>query len=547
MIQDLKRIIEQVSRDKGIERDVLISTLEEAMRSAARKKFGHDLDLEVAYNDEFGEIEAFQFKEVVDEVTDSLLEISLDEGRELDPDCEIGDSLGIKLDTDTFGRIAAQSAKQVIIQKMKDAEREMIYEDYKDRIGEVINGIVQRLDRGGITVNLGRAEAVVPYREQVPRETYRRGDRIRALVLDVNRESRGPQIILSRTHPDFLANLFSSEVPEIAEGIVTIMAAVREPGSRAKIAVTSKDPDIDPVGACVGMKGSRVQSVVQELRGEKIDIIEYNPDPARYVVNALAPAVISKVVIDQTNRLMEVIVPDDQLSLAIGKRGQNVRLASKLAEWRIDVKSEAKYQKSLKDGYDSLLALPGVGDSTADNLYEAGFAAAEDLAGAQVEELVALPGLSQQKAVKFIEAAKVYEGERKVREAAAKEEEAVAREKEAAEKKEEAAAKKEEAAAKEKEAAAKEEEAALKEGYGSLLALPGVGGSTADNLSEAGFASAEDLAGAQVEELVALPGLSQQKAVKLIEAAKSYAAEQKEKEAAAKDEEAGEPEETTAE
>ena len=547
MIQDLKRIIEQVSRDKGIERDVLISTLEEAMRSAARKKFGHDLDLEVAYNDEFGEIEAFQFKEVVEEVTDSLLEISLDEGRELDPDCEIGDSLGIKLDTDTFGRIAAQSAKQVIIQKMKDAEREMIYEDYKDRIGEVINGIVQRLDRGGITVNLGRAEAVVPYREQVPRETYRRGDRIRALVLDVNRESRGPQIILSRTHPDFLANLFSSEVPEIAEGIVTIMAAVREPGSRAKIAVTSKDPDIDPVGACVGMKGSRVQSVVQELRGEKIDIIEYNPDPARYVVNALAPAVISKVVIDQTNRLMEVIVPDDQLSLAIGKRGQNVRLASKLAEWRIDVKSEAKYQKSLKDGYDSLLALPGVGDSTADNLYEAGFAAAEDLAGAQVEELVALPGLSQQKAVKFIEAAKVYEGERKVREAAAKEEEAVAREKEAAAKKEEAAAKKEEAAAKEEEAAAKEEEAALKEGYDSLLALPGVGGSTADNLYEAGFASAEDLAGAQVEELVALPGLSQQKAVKLIEAAKSYAAEQKEKEAAAKDEEAGEPEETTAE
>ncbi|MFA9612651.1 MAG: transcription termination factor NusA [Deltaproteobacteria bacterium] len=547
MIQDLKRIIEQVSRDKGIERDVLISTLEEAMRSAARKKFGHDLDLEVAYNDEFGEIEAFQFKEVVAEVTESLLEISLDEGRELDPDCELGDSLGIKLDTDTFGRIAAQSAKQVIIQKMKDAEREMIYEDYKDRIGEVINGIVQRLDRGGITVNLGRAEAVVPYREQVPRETYRRGDRIRALVLDVNRESRGPQIILSRTHPDFLANLFSSEVPEIAEGIVTIMAAVREPGSRAKIAVTSKDPDIDPVGACVGMKGSRVQSVVQELRGEKIDIIEYNPDPARYVVNALSPAVISKVVIDQTNRLMEVIVPDDQLSLAIGKRGQNVRLASKLAEWRIDVKSEAKYQKSLKDGYDSLMALPGVGDSTADNLYEAGFASAEDLAGAQVEELVALPGLSQQKAVKFIEAAKVYEGERKVREAVAKKEEAVAREKEAAAKKEEAAAKKEEAAAKEKEAAAKDEEAALKDGYDSLMALPGVGDSTADNLYEAGFASAEDLAGAQVEELVALPGLSQQKAVKLIEAAKSYEAAAKEEEAAAKDEEAGEPEETVAE
>jgi N utilization substance protein A len=419
MIQDLKRLIEQVSRDKGIEREVLISTLEEAMRSAARKKFGHDLDLEVAYNDEFGEIEAFQFKEVVAKVEDPVLEISFDEGRRLDPECEIGDSLGIKLDTDAFGRIAAQSAKQVIIQKMKDAEREMIFEDYKDRRGEIINGIVQRLDKGGITVNLGRAEAVIPYREQVPRETYRRGDRIRALVLEVNRETRGPQIILSRTHPDFLIKLFTLEVPEIAEAIVTIMGAAREPGSRAKIAVTSKDPDIDPVGACVGMKGSRVQSVVQELRGEKIDIIEYNPDPARYVCNGLAPAVISKVVIDQANRLMEVIVPDDQLSLAIGKRGQNVRLASKLTEWRIDVKSESKYQKSLKEGYESLLALPGVGDATADTLYEAGFSSAEELASGSVEELVTIPGISQQKASKFIDAAKEYLVEQEVAQAEA--------------------------------------------------------------------------------------------------------------------------------
>ncbi len=419
MIPDLKRLIEQVSRDKGIDREVLISTLEEAMRSAARKKFGHDLDLEVAYNEEYGEIEAFQFKEVVDEVAEPLLEISLDEGRELDPECEVGDSLGMKLDTDTFGRIAAQSAKQVIIQKMKDAEREIIYEDYKDRRGEIINGIVQRIDKGGITVNLGRAEAVIPYREQVPRETYRRGDRIRAYVLEVNRESRGPQIILSRTHPDFLTKLFTIEVPEIAEGIVTIMGATREPGSRAKIAVTSKDPDIDPVGACVGMKGSRVQSVVQELRGEKIDIIDYNPDPAKFVCNALAPAVISKVVIDQTNRLMEVIVPDDQLSLAIGKRGQNVRLASKLAEWRIDVKSETKYQKSLKEGYESLLALPGIGDATAEHLYEAGFASAEELASGQAEELVVIQGISQQKAEKFIDAAKSYVVEQEKAEAEA--------------------------------------------------------------------------------------------------------------------------------
>ena len=350
-----------------------------------------------------------------------LLEISLDEGRKLDPECEPGDSLGIKLDTDTFGRIAAQSAKQVIIQKMKDAEREMIYEDYKDRRGEIINGIVQRLDKGGITVNLGRAEAVIPYREQVPRETYRRGDRIRAYVFEVNRESRGPQIVLSRTHPDFITKLFTLEVPEIAEGIVSIMGATREPGSRAKIAVTSKDPDIDPVGACVGMKGSRVQSVVQELRGEKIDIIEYNPDPAKFVCNALAPAVISKVVIDQRNRTMEVIVPDDQLSLAIGKRGQNVRLASRLSEWRIDVKSESKYQKSLKEGYETLLALPGVGDATAENLYEAGFASAEELAGAQAEELVVIQGVSQNKATKFIEAAKNFMTEREEAKAAEKE------------------------------------------------------------------------------------------------------------------------------
>ncbi|MBW1982248.1 MAG: transcription termination/antitermination protein NusA [Deltaproteobacteria bacterium] len=421
MIPDLKRLIDQVSRDKGIDRQVLIATLEEAIRSAAKKKFGQELDLEVAYNDEYGEIEAFQFKDVVKKVTDPETQISLEEAKKLDPECEVGDSLGIKIDTNTFGRIAAQSAKQVIIQKMKDAEREIIYEDYKDRRGDIVNGIVQRLDKGGIIVNLGRADAVLPYREQVPRETYRQGDRIRAYVLEVNREARGPQIVLSRTHPNFLIDLFAMEVPEIAEGIVTIMAAAREPGSRAKIAVVSKDPDIDPVGACVGMKGSRVQSVVQELRGEKIDIIEYSIDPAKYVCNALAPAVISKVIIDQANRSMEVIVPDDQLSLAIGKRGQNVRLASRLTEWRIDVKSESKYQKSLREGYESLLELPGIGEATADHLYEAGFVSAEELSSADIEELVAIQGISQQKAERFIEAAKAYAKEHE--EATAKSEE----------------------------------------------------------------------------------------------------------------------------
>lgn len=428
MIPDLKRLIDQVSRDKGIDRQVLIATLEEAIRSAARKKLGQDLDLEVAYNDEYGEIEAFQFKKVVAQIENPAQEICLAEGRKLDPDCEVGDSLGIKIETGTFGRIAAQSAKQVIIQKMKDAEREIIFHDYKDRRGEIVHGIVQRFDKGGITVNLGRAEGILPYREQVPRENYRQGDRIRAYVLEVNKEARGPQIILSRTHPNFLIKLFSLEVPEIAEGIVTIMGAAREPGSRAKIAVVSKDADIDPVGACVGMKGSRVQSVVQELRGEKIDIIEYGVDPAKYVCKALAPAVISKVIIDQGKRSMEVIVPDDQLSLAIGKRGQNVRLGSKLTGWHIDVKSESKYQKSIREGFQSLLALPGIGEATADHLYEAGFASADELASAQIEELVAIPGISQQKAGNFIQAAKDYLAARQDRGAGVEQEEAKAEE-----------------------------------------------------------------------------------------------------------------------
>ncbi|MGD8702976.1 MAG: transcription termination factor NusA, partial [Desulfosarcina sp.] len=332
-IADIKRVVEQVSRDKGIDVEILIRALEEALRSAARKKYGSKVDIEAQYSPDTGEIEVFQFKEVVAAVTEPDLQIDLAEGRKLDPDCEIGDSLGTKMDTSTFGRIAAQSAKQVIIQKMKDAERDAVYSSYIDRKGEVINGIVQRVDRGNIIVNLGATEAILPTREQIPRENYRRGDRIRALILDVLYDTRGPQVVLSRTHPDLLINLFKTEVPEISEGIVEIKGAAREPGARAKFAVSSHDSDIDPVGACVGMKGSRVQNVVQELRGEKIDIITWHVDAAKYVCNALAPAEISRVIIDEENQAMEVIVPDEFLSVAIGKRGQNVRLASKLTGW----------------------------------------------------------------------------------------------------------------------------------------------------------------------------------------------------------------------
>ncbi len=407
-IADIKRVVEQVSRDKGIDREVLIKALKEAMGSAARKKFGSKIDIEVQYNEETGEIEVFQFKDVTDVVTEPEVQLSLEEGRKLDPECEIGDSLGTKMDTSTFGRIAAQSAKQVIIQKMKDAERDVVYSSFIDRKGEIINGIVQRFDRNDIIVNLGQTEGILPSREQVPRETYRRGDRIRAYIMDVLYDTRGPQIVLSRTHPNFLINLFKTEVPEISEGIVTIMGAAREPGIRAKFAVTSNDSDIDPVGACVGMKGSRVQNVVQELRGEKIDIIAWHIDPAKCVCNALAPAEISRVIIDEEHQSMEVIVPDEFLSIAIGKKGQNVRLASKLTKWHLDVISESRYSENMKDGYDSLVSLPGIGISLADALYEKGFYSAEELSNALIADLIQIRGIGEEKATKLIETAKNY-------------------------------------------------------------------------------------------------------------------------------------------
>jgi len=405
-ISDIKRVVEQVSRDKGIDREVLIKALEEALRSAARKKYGNKMDIEVQYNEESGEIEVFQFKEVAEVVTEPEIEISLPEGRKLDPECEVGDSLGTKMDTSTFGRIAAQSAKQVIIQKMKDAEKDAVYASFIDRKGEILNGIVQRIDRGDIIVNLGQTDGVLPVREQVPRESYRRGDRIRAYILDVLHEARGPQIVLSRTHPNFLMDLFRTEVPEISESIVNIMGVSREPGVRAKIAVASNNSDIDPVGACVGMKGSRVQNVVQELRGEKIDIIPWHIDPAKFVCNSLAPAEISRVIIDEANNSMEVIVPDEFLSIAIGKKGQNVRLASKLTGWHLDVKSETRYNQAMQTGYDSLVSLPGVGIGLADALYESGFYSADEIASAALDDLTQIRGIGEEKAVKLLEAAK---------------------------------------------------------------------------------------------------------------------------------------------
>ncbi len=412
MLSDLKRIIDQISRDKGIDRELLVEALEEAVISAARKSFGSRRDLEARYNDELGEVELFQFRTVVDKVKDEQTEISLEEAKMFDPEVQLHDDIGTKMENvSDLGRIAAQSAKQVIIQKMKDAERDVVYDLYKDRKGEVINGIVQRFERGNIIVNLGRTDAILPVNEQMPRRSYRQGDRIRAYLLDVRQTSKEPQLVLSRTCNEFLEKLFSLEVPEIAESIVKIMGVTREPGSRAKIAVTSTETDVDPVGACVGMKGSRVQNVVQELQGEKIDIVPWSPDPARFVSNALAPAQISLVVVDEENKTLLVVAPDDQLSLAIGRQGQNVRLASQLLSWKIDVKSEAKYAKLMEEGYQSLLELEEVGEKLADVLYDGGFASVQELAAASLEELTSLGEIDEELAAKIIEAAKTRAAE----------------------------------------------------------------------------------------------------------------------------------------
>lgn len=339
---NIKHAIEQLVKEKGIDRQVVLEAMEQAVLTAANKKYRNTRDLEAHYNHESGEVELFEFVTVVEEVQDSYKEICLEEAREIDPEAEYGDSLGEKLDASGFSRIAAQTAKQVIIQKVREAERETIYNEYSDRVWEIITGMVRRFEKGELLIDLGRAEAVLPAKEQMPREVYRPGDRIRAIITEIRMTTKGPQIMLSRTHPSMLAKLFEAEVPEIAEGIVEINAIVRDPGSRAKIAVSSNDRDVDPVGACVGMRGARVQNVVSELRGEKIDIIPWSEDIARFACNALSPAQVSKVFVDEEKRVLEIIVADDQLSLAIGKRGQNVSLAARLTGCRIDIKSESK-------------------------------------------------------------------------------------------------------------------------------------------------------------------------------------------------------------
>ncbi len=415
-ISGLKREIDQVAKDKGIDSAEIISALEEAMKQAARRERGQDAEIEAHYSDDLGEIELFEFREVVEHVTDQTTQTTVEEAKQYDAGAEIGDEIGVKLDTSGFGRILAQTAKQVIIQRIREAERDNVYEEDKDRKGEILNGIVRRFEKGAIIVDLGRAEAVLPISQQVPRETYRPNDRLRAYVIDVNKAAKGSQIILSRTCIEMLTKLFEQEVPEMYEGIVRIQSAAREPGGRSKIAVVSRDSDVDPVGACVGMKGSRVPAVVQELRGERIDIVPWSPDPARYVCTALSPAQVSKVIIDDAEKSMDVIVPDDQQSLAIGRKGQNVRLAVQLTGWRIDIKSESKMRELAQWISEAVSIVEGCGDADAELLLQQGVTSLEDLADLQIELLTSIPGIDQAGAEKIKENAIILAERKRIEE-----------------------------------------------------------------------------------------------------------------------------------
>src|SRR4249920_570544 len=375
-------VLDQVSKDKNIDRTVLVETLEQAILTAAKRAFGMQREMEAKFNEEIGRVDLFQI--IYDEK---------DQVKAEEQDAKYGELLKLNRAWKGFGRIAAQTAKQVILQRVREAERENVFNQYKDRKGELISGIVRRFERGNIIIDLGGAEAVLPVRDQVPRESYRAGDRIVAFVVDIDKTARGPQIILSRTSKGLLEKLFEMEAPEIYEKIVRIEASAREAGARSKIAVSSRDRDVDPVGACVGMKGSRVQAVVQELRGEKIDIVPYDDDPARFVCNAIAPAEVSRVIIDAETHTMELIVPDDKLSLAIGKKGQNVRLASQLTGWRIDIHSESKVRELEESAKRSMSEIDGSSEELASTLFKLGWRSAEDVARGKIEELGGVPGV----------------------------------------------------------------------------------------------------------------------------------------------------------
>ena len=412
---ELLQIADAVARDKSIDKQVVLGAMEEAMQRAAKARYGAENEIRVEIDPKTGETHVSRYLHVVELVENDKIEISLDDARARNPAAQVGDIIAETLPPVEFTRIAAQAAKQVIVQNVREAERARQYEEYKDRIGEVIHGIVKRSEFGSVVVDLGRAEGVVRRDEMIPRENFRTGDRIRAYIYDVRRETRGPQIFLSRSHPQFMVRLFAQEVPEIYDGIIEIRAVARDPGSRAKIAVISKDSSIDPVGACVGMRGVRVQAVVQELQGERIDIIPWNSEAATFIVNALAPAEVSKVVLDEDTHRVEVVVPDEQLSLGIGRRGQNVRLASQLTGWQIDILTEAEESERRQKEFATRTALfmesLDVDETVAQLLASEGFATIEDVAYVDLGELAQIEAFDeetaqelQSRAVEFIEA-----------------------------------------------------------------------------------------------------------------------------------------------
>jgi len=407
MLTELSRVIDSVVKDKGVDKDEIIKAVEDSVLSAAEKLFRMDdkyNELEVHYNEEEGEVELFEFKEVVEKLIDPDVEIILNEASELDPDAEIGDLIGVKINPD-FTRIAIQNAKQKVLQKLKEAEGRVIFGEFIDRKGDLVGGIVRRVERKNVIVDIGRTEAVLPKEQQVPREYYKPKERIRAILLDIVENKRGPQLILSRSSTDFVRKLFMTEVPEINEKIVEIKAISRDPGARTKISVDSKDPDVDPVGACVGMRGARVQNIIQELRGEKIDIVPWSSDTARYACNALSPAKVNKVIIDENNRAMEVIVDDDQLSLAIGRKGQNVRLASQLTDCKIDIRTESEVKEEQQEVIALMMSLPKVGEVAANLLYSEGYRSLEDIAFADPEQLLKISSLEDLEQMEKIQTA----------------------------------------------------------------------------------------------------------------------------------------------
>ncbi len=411
MNYEILEALSQITKNKNIEMDFVIETLQTSLIQAAKKKFGNADNIKVDVDPNSGEIRITAVKSVVKEVADPNIEIGLGEAKEIDPDAKYGDEVAVKVGFDEFGRNAIAVAKQILIQKVREAERERIYEEYKNKIETVVTGGVQQIEKGHIIVNLGRAEAVLPPKEQIPKERYRQGDRIRALILDVQKSMKGPQIILSRATPDFVKRLFELEVPEIYERIIEIKAVAREPGERSKIAVSSIDDRVDPVGACVGVKGTRVQSIVRELSNERIDIVPWSANPEAFAARALAPAKVVSIETYHDDNSMTIVVEDDRLSLAIGRAGQNARLAAKLTGWKINILSETEYreQKKLEDQLKiDVSELPGVGKKLKETLNAEGIETVQDLARSSVDDLTQIEGIGSKRATSLIQKAKEY-------------------------------------------------------------------------------------------------------------------------------------------